>query len=770
MRAVRNNTSRMTSLAVRVCVVVPLLAGAAQAVDWTEWGPAPIASVNHTGRVSALAVSQLNPDVMWAAGADGGVWRTRDGGITWTPLTDQMPTLSIGALALDPKDENILYAGSGEANFANHSRYGLGLYKSTNGGDTWTVLAADVFAGRCFAKILINPQNTQQVFAAITRAGGFPALAAAKGHPNADGPVGVFRSEDGGATWTHLTSGLPNLCATDLTMDPSSPNVLYAGIGRIFGAVENGIYKTTDGGDSWNKLGGGLPTSGVGRVSVAVAPSLPSRLYAMITKQADPFGGGAEMLGAYRSNDGGTSWTQLTALFNPQATYGWYLSVVSVNPTVPDRVYMGGVTLHLSNTGGSSFSDITPPHVDMHALAWSAGGVRLICGNDGGVHRSTTGGSSWGARNFGLGVIQCYAGLSTHPTDNDIAFAGLQDNGTIRRDASGSWYPVIGGDGGWTQLNQTEPNYVYGEFQGTGNFYRSTNGGLGFNYAGIGINVGDRNCFLPPHLVDPKTAGRMIYGTHRVYESTDYGLSWTPISGDLTGGGVAAIRSLAIAPSDSNIVYAATNDGRMLRSDDAGKNFALLLTNVPGWPRITREFFVHPSKPLTVYLAVGRFNETQIRRSTDGGQNWQPLDASFPDLPVNVASVDVRGRLPIIFAGTDAGVYRSINGGRSWHRYGNGLPNACVIDVQVQAPRSRLMAATQGRGVWKTALGLPGDLNGDAAVDNFDIDAFVLALTNPAGYAQKYPNIDPILVGDMNGDGKLNNFDIDGFVELISAP
>ncbi len=748
-------------------VVVLLGAGALAAVpEWTELGPAPLwGSAWYAGRVSAVVCSPTDSELYYAAGADGGVWRTTDGGASWTALTDHLPTTAIGALALDPTDESIVYAGSGEANYANHSRPGMGLYKSTDGGDTWEVLAAEVFRGRCFSRILVDPTDPQRLFAAITRAGGFPELAAAKGYPDATGPIGVFRSTDAGVTWTHLTNGLPALCATDLAMDPTNPNVLYAGIGRIFGDPTNGIYKSTDGGESWSKLAGGLPDESIGRISVAVAPSLATRLYAMITRAADEAGGGAEMEGAYRSDDGGATWTR-TALINIQATYGWFLSVISIDPQNPQRVFMGGVYLYRTDNGGDNWSAVTPPHVDMHGIDWDAAG-RMIVGNDGGVHRTNSFGDDWESRNEGLGTAQCYAGISINPGTGYI-YSGLQDNGTVGQTPT-LWRHWLGGDGGWTQVDQERPRFVFAELQGTGNLYKSSSLGSGMVLSSTGINPDDRNCFLPPYLIDPNDSARMIYGTHRMYLSTNYGESWSVLSGDLTGGGSAAIQALAIAPTDSLTIYAATNDGRILVSSDGGENWSIILANVPGWPRITRELFVDPTDANTLYAAVAHYGEPKIRRTKDRGQTWEILEGTFPDIPVNVVAVDVRGARPIIYAGAEDGVYRTVNEGANWHRLGHGMPNAAVIDLVLDFPRSRLVAATQGRGIWSLPVALPGDMNGDGAVNVFDIDPFVLALVDPAAYAAQYPGVDPVLPGDLDGDGAVTSFDIDPFVQVLTG-
>lgn len=728
------------------------------AQNWKDLGPAPISGI-YTGRVSAIVCSPTDANRYLVAGADGGVWRTTDGGATWIPLTDDMPTSAMGALALDPTDENIIYAGTGEANFANHSRFGLGLFKSTDGGQTWVQLAEEVFGGRCFSSLLVDPSNPNVVYAAITRAGGFPEMAAAKGHPQREGPEGVFRSNDGGVTWVHLTNGLPALSATSLVMDPANPGVLYAGIGRIFGSADNGIYKTTNGGASWSKLGGGLPTSGVGRITVAVAPSNPQRLYALITRQADAFGGGASTLGGYRSDNGGTSWTQIN-VGNIQATYGWYLSVVSVSPSDPNTVFMGGLELVRSTNAGSSFSTVTPPHVDMHALAWDAAG-RLVCGDDGGVHRTANLGGSWSSLNTGLGVVQFYAGLSTHPSDDTILFGGTQDNGSNRRNSdTRNWTQVFGGDGGWTQVDQANPLRVFVEYQGTGNLYRSTNGGTSFNYSGNGINAGDRNCFLPPYLIDPTNSNRMLYCTHRVYQSTNGGTSWSAISGDLTNGSPWAIRSIAMAPSDPNVVYVVTNDGNVQTSLDGGLTWTRVLQDVPGWPRVTRQIAVSRDDPLTVYLAVAYFGEQQVRRSRDGGQSWEPLDAGLPDIPVNTVAVDERAAPPVLYLGAEDGVYRSISGGGSWVRYGEGLPRTAVIDLRLEESRRRLIAATQGRGAWSIEINIPGDVNGDCVIDQADLAGMLAAF----GTTKGEPDYEPR--ADFDGNGRVDQGDLATLLSL----
>lgn len=660
----------------------------------TELGPMPLDG-GDTGRVSAVACSRQNANTLYIGGADAGVWKSTNAGVSWQWVTKNEATTAIGALAVDPHNDNIVYAGTGEANFAQHSRYGLGLLKSIDGGASWKMYGAATFRGRTFSKIVVDPSNSQVLYASIATAGGFPELAAAKNHPNRSGPVGVFKSVDGGVNWAQLAGGLPNQVATDVAIDSSNPQVVYAAIGRIFGSADNGIYKSTDGGSSWVRLGGGLPTSGLGRISVAVAPTQSNRVFCLIAQACTAGGDNGDTLGGYRSDDGGATWTSVP-VGSMQATYGWYLSTVAVSPLDPNIVVFGGYSARRSTNGGTTFATVNPPHVDLHAFDFDVNG-HLYCGNDGGLQYSANLGGSWSYRTTGLGTIQFYAGISSAPNSIAPLFGGQQDNNSSFRNSAGVWTAAIGGDGGWTAIDPTNPLRMYGEFQGSGSLYRSTNGGASFTGIGSGINPNDRNCFHTPFVLDPNNAARLFYATNKIYVSTNNGSSFTAVSGDVTAG-TGAVRSIAVAKSNSNRVYITTSDGLVRTSSNGGVSFATILTGQPGWPRIMREIAIDPADDKHFWLAQSGFGSNRVMESKDAGATFAAVGLGLPDVPVNTVTVDVRSVPATVYAGTDAGLYRTTDAGAHWIRL--NFPNVPIIDMILDTVNERLVVGTEGRGMW----------------------------------------------------------------------
>ncbi len=676
---------------------------------WQELGPAPIVSSGDTGRVAALVVSPTRENRYFVGGASGGIWRSTNGGQTWRPMDERLPTLAIGAMAMDPNDENVMYAGSGEANYAYHSLYGLGVYKSVDGGRSWEAMAADTFAGRTFSRLAVSPADSQVIWAAVAPAGGSSeAKEGAREHPNREGSVGVFRSQNGGQTWARVGNGLPAIPASDLLIDPTDGSRVYAAFGNAFGHPGNGVYRSLDGGESFTKVLDSFSGNNVGRIALGLAPSDPRRIYALVVNPAirGANGGfsppGASTQGLYRSNNGGNTWT-FSNPGNFQGQQGDYNAVVAVHPTEPDTVFLGGVQMLRSRDGGISFSQVTPPHVDLHAIAFDAEG-RLLAAGDGGVFRSEDQGDSWSTRNNRLGLVQLYAGLSVHPTDPDFILGGTQDNGSNLYTGNGlGWVRVTGGDGGYTAIDPNDPSLIFTEFQGSGNIFRSTDGGITFNLTAVGIARGDRTAFLPPILFDPEDSTRMLYATHRIYESRDRGLTWQAISNDLTAGPPSAVRALVIAPSNAQTVYAMTNDGRLLTSSDGGRNWQLRREGIAGWPRVTRQLAVDPLDDARAYAAVSGFGGGRLLTTTNQGANWSEIGQGLPDVPVNTVAVHRVGSTRHLLAGTDRGAWLSSDEGASWREYGE-LPRAPIQDLVVDTFHDRLLASTLGRGVWSTDL------------------------------------------------------------------
>ena len=446
-------------------------------VNWTALGPAPLGSgaLAASGRVAALAANPTNPDIIYIAAAGGGVWKTTNGGTTWNALTDSQSTLFMGAIALAPSDPNVIYAGTGEANLGpsklqfnrDNIFYGRGVLKSTDAGATWTLLGNSVFNRRTISKIVVDPTDANTVYVAV-------GALATNGLP---GNTGIWKSTDGGLNWTDTTTGISTDAAySDVVIDPTNPQVLYAAVGSPAGDSANGIYKTTNGGGSW-AVAGDLPTGAtdghIGRITIALAPSDHATLYACLVASGavDPgiFPTG-HLYKMMKTTNSGVNWSQLTSTPEYFGSYidsepdffGDYDTTLAVDPSNPNIVYAGGAEGGFIETtnGGTSWINLFVPGVDHHGIGFDAMG-RLVIGDDQGIYRQTSPGStSYDDLNGNLSTIQ-FTGVSIHPTNHDIAYGGSQDNGTERFNDSLSWNEVDGGDGGHVHVDPFNPNTVY---------------------------------------------------------------------------------------------------------------------------------------------------------------------------------------------------------------------------------------------------------------------------------------------------------------------
>ena len=699
------------------------------AAGWVGFGPSPIINfgVRYAGRVNSIAVDPTNSNHIYVAAAEGGVWRSLDGGGNWTPLTDAECSVAMGSVALDPVNPTIVYAGTGEV-FAGDAYTGCGVLRSTDAGATWQQLGAAVFApatgAASISKMLVDAATAgsptgSTVFAATS--------------------FGLYRSTTSGNAWTLVLAGV----VTDLVQDPSDPSTAYAAVGNQSGSPDNGVYKSTDGGLTWQPLAG-FPTVNVGRIQIAISASQPSILYAAV----HALNSGGILLGVFKSTDAGASWHELDAGNISCTRQCWYNLVISVDPTNPDLVYFGGFSLYRSTDGGVNFTDVgSSMHVDQHALLIDPQNPSILfAGNDGGVYRSTDFGSSWTDLNSGLSITQFYPGISVFPGFGYQLLGGTQDNGTLQYDGSPAWQNILGGDGGFTAVNYNTPTTVFAECQwNCGPLRRDASTGGGFVAKSSGINFGDPALFIPPLVMDPVNPLVLYFGTNRLYRTTDNAESWAPISPGFTG----KISAIAAAPSATQTVYIGMWDGTVQLTPNGGLSWILITTGLPN--RYVTDLAIDPADATHVYVTVSGFGTGHVFETVNMGTTWNDISSNLVDVPVNALF-----RHPgtgALYIGTDLGVFLSNDNGRTWGPSATGLPNVVVLDLAFNSGTQTLYAATHGRGVFAYNLGpaiLRGDVNLDGQVTAIDAQGILTGVAGiplPTGSAF-YPN------GDANCDGR----------------
>ena len=659
--------------------------------QWTSIGPTPITNGQTipaaavSGRVNAIAVNPSNPSVVYIGAADGGVWESMDGGTHWTPLTDGQCSMAMGALAIDPVNTNIVYAGTGEQNFSLDSDYGCGVLRSADGGQTWTQLGAATFVtasgGATISRLLIDPTTAGSTTATTVLA-------------TADS--GVYRSTNSGASWSNVLSGT----ATDAVRNPSAPATVYAALGNIFGDPRNGVYKSTDGGQSWTQLGGGLPTSNVGRINLAIAASAPATLYAAI-QNSSTFG----LLGVFKSTNGGTSWTQVSASGATCGNQCWYDMHIEVDPTNANAVYFGGTDLFKSTDGGSNFTDLggyAPTqhgdgiHPDQHILSFDPSNASVLyIGNDGGVFKSPDGGSTWSSLNQNLTLTQFGPGLSATP-DGAKVLGGTQDNGTDLYTGSIGWMQVQGGDGGFTAIDFNTPTTFYHEFFDVSPQV-SFDGGASWNDISAGISA-NSSLFYTPFVMSPSNSHTLYLGTNFLNRTANQGSSWSALTQTPDASNISAI---AEAKSNPQIIYYGTDSAAIEVSTNGGGSWTPINSGLPNL--FATHIAVNPTNPQNAFVTFQGFGSGHVWETTNGGTSWANISGNLPDIGVNVILLDPNAPTTNLLVGTDLGVFRTSDGGASWSPYQDGLPNVVVEDLVFNSMTGALFAATHGRGVWESA-------------------------------------------------------------------
>jgi photosystem II stability/assembly factor-like uncharacterized protein len=668
---------------------------------WKPEGP-----INIGGRIQDIEMDPGNTSIIYAGAASGGIFKSIDDGQSWLPIFDAQPSLSIGDIAIAPSDPNIIFAGTGEPNCGGGSiTYdGMGIYKSADAGESWTYSALD--STRNTGRIVVDPKNTDRVFAATI------------GDLFANGPQrGVYRTLDGGASWEQVLFITDSTGAIDLAINPLHPDTIFACMWeRIrrptyehYGGASCGIYRSYDGGDSWTLLSSGLPTGvNLGRIGIDISASDPNTLYAIYADKTGFFNG------VFKTTNNGDSWAQTNdnGLGNIFASYGWWFGRIKVDPSDPNIVFAIGFDEFKTTDGGNSW-DFSggSMHVDHHTMFIHPLDHNIIFnGNDGGVYKSTDGGSSW-THFLNIPNSQFYTCEIDNNNTNRL-YGGLQDNGVVRTlsGAVNDWSGIIGGDGFYVLVDPTNSNYIYGESQ-YGALLRSTNGGISFLGATAGISNNDRKNWNTPIVFNPQNTKSLYCGTNKLYKTVNRAVNWTAISGDLTngsGGGnitFGTVTTIAVSPVDTNIIYAGTDDGNVSVTTNNGANWTNVSASLPD--RWVTRLTCDPSDASKAYVTFSgyRFNDDMVHvyMTENAGQSWQSISGNLPDVPVNDILRDpVYDSL--LYAATDVGVFISNDLGNNWDILGDSLPIVPVTDLTLNAPAKLLVAATYGRSMYSLAL------------------------------------------------------------------
>ncbi len=686
---------------------------------------------NGIGRVNCIAFDPVNPAVFYVGVAQGGLWKTTNNGISYTPLSDNLPICRISDIAIDPVNPSTIYISLCDFEYVGinlftdgrkrNTHYGLGVYKSTDGGLTWspTGLSFQLSNGdvSLIRRIIIDPNNTSNVVAC--------------------GVSGMYKSVNGGTTFTQVLDSL----FWDMVQDPVNPNKLYAATGwiKVAGIGEAAIYKSSDFGSTWTLLNTGIPPTGLAqRVKLGIAPSNPNIIYAMTV---DVSGG---LYGIYKSTNGGTTWNlQLSGVnilgYDDETSNGGqgnYDLGLAVDPTDPDRVYAAGINLWVSDDGAFSFQPAShwttsfgpSIHADIHEIKiHPTTGLIYVC-HDGGLNRTSdvipstwndlfSGGSFqtlWTDLSNGMNATSFYR-ISSSKTNSGELIAGAQDNGSFYFDGT-SWSTVFGGDG----MDNLMDTNLQGNFIASsqyGNFGATTDGGISF--FGISPNLSNENAdWTSPIVRDPSNYQTLYCGFENVVTSPDGGFNWLPTTAlppppNFYGNELTA---LAVSPVNSNKIWAArrvrheyANPGALFLTTNGGSSWTDVTNNLPDTLYYT-SLETDQFSGGTAFVSLAGFTAGQkIYKTINNGNAWTNITYNLPNIPVNCIK-QIPGRNDLI-AATDIGVWMLAGGSTTWVNISQGLPNVIVSDIEFNAALNKAYISTFGRGIWSTDLSLLSGLN-----------------------------------------------------------
>ena len=659
------------------------------------------------GRINTIAVHPVNNNIMYSGSAAGGIFKTIDGGVNWTAIADDLAYLAISDIVIDPNNSNIIYAATGDHNISGLPHIGDGIYKSTDAGNTWVNIG--LRDQSIVSKILIDPSNSNILYAATMGK-----------HYERNTDRGLYKSMDGGATWSSILFLSNQTGVIDLVMDPFDPNTIYAsGWDRIRNNQEstasgNGgrIHKTTDGGTTWTQLSGGLPSFSVSRIGLSISQKTPGLLFACVVDSS------YNLEGVYKSTNAGANWTLLDTVgldMNYLGGFGWYFSQIRVSPYNDDEITVIGVESFSSFDGGNTWQKCVPDwfsyvvHADGHDMLY-LDSTTVLLATDGGLYRNPSMGNinTWTDID-NIANMQFYR-IAVNPHQSGVYAAGAQDNGTWLGNAANlSWTKLLGGDGFQPIFDPLNSNLIYMETQ-NGNLYYYD--GFNINYFNQGIDNTDRRNWDMPIIMSHHSNTVLYTGTYRVYTNMN-GIngSWIDISGDLTDGPVFGnnyhnISAVAESPTDPTELYAGTSDGNIWRNSPAAGTWTEITGSLP--QRYVTAIEGSPDNQDVVFVSHSGYKDgvyiPHIHKSIDNGTTWIDISGDLPQMGINDVCIKPGHNDSILFVANDAGVYYTTNGGTNWGRLGLGMPTIPVFDIEIDLINNKLIAGTFARSVQSCSL------------------------------------------------------------------
>lgn len=672
--------------------------------QWEAVGP-----TNIGGRITDIELHPGDLNTIYFSAAAGGLFRSTDGGNNWMPIFDSAANLAIGDFAIAPNDPKTLFVGTGEANGGGNSLSydGNGVFRSTDAGESWSLLGLEKIGS--VGKIEIDPKRPERIF-----------VAAMGSLFDASPDRGLYRSVDRGENWEQILYQNDSTGAIDLVINPLQPDTLYAAMWertrrlnrRSYGGEASGIFRSYDGGDTWTELTEGIPTIGPrkGRIGLSISLSHPNILYAIYATRT------GNLEGIYRSNDHGDTWSRVNHNGVTSVSFMWWFGKIQVDPKDPDVVYVPGLNIVKSLNGGENWFEVfMDTHVDQHAIWIHPQNTDIVwLGNDGGLFKSLNGGASY-QKIKDLPITQFYA-ATLDPNFPGRIYGGTQDNG-IMRTPNGeldNWETLFQADGFSTVLDPTDVNFILSEFQ-FGKLVRSLDGGLSFDFVSPIAEPFERTNWHAPLMINPLNPQTIYYGRNRVYRSHDRSKTWDIISPDLTRGNQSVnlpfgtLTSIGLSPIDTNLIYTGSDDGKVWLSENGGENWNDITAGLPN--RWITQVLPSPTERNTVYVTLSgyKYNDAQahVFRSTNLGQSWQAIDGNLPDIPVN--DILVNANTNQLFLATDIGVFASEGQLGDWSLLGEGMPQVVVSKLLYDEASSFLYAATYGRSIFKIPLSGPLD-------------------------------------------------------------